>query len=366
MKTNLHPIKKLKKATISPTPFVPTGKGKPYCRLVSFILLLCLFCSSMMLATAARGSGEFRYANLRLCPGGVPFGVKFVTDGVLIVRIDKDTAASGVLYPGDRVTAVDGKTVKTAAELSDAVNAGGGKPITISYRHGNTDRQLTLTPHYDTTDGRYKTGLFVRDSGAGIGTVTFLRKEDNAFGGLGHGICDTESGKLIPMNRGSVSNVTVNGLTKGVSGTPGELKGYFTSGKIGTLLSNTECGVFGIFTAPPAGMQAESVAVAAKEEIREGEATIRCTLGDDGVREYKAEISAIRLDATGPKCFTVKITDPALLARSGGIVQGMSGSPILQNGKLVGAVTHVMVSDPSVGYGIFIENMLDRMEQTLQ
>ena len=246
------------------------------------------------------------------------------------------------------------------------MNAGGGKPVTITYMHGSEKKDVTLTPRYDRADGRYKTGLYVRDSGAGIGTVTFIRQNDHAFGGLGHGICDGESGKLIPMRRGTVTDVTVSGLSKGTSGTPGEIKGYFGTGKTGTLLNNTDCGVFGVFTAPPSGFDSESVEVASRFELKEGDAVVRCTLGTDGVHEYAVRISSIRSDATGPKCFTVKITDPALIARSGGIIQGMSGSPILQNGKLVGAVTHVLISDPTTGYGIFIENMLDNLPASLR
>ena len=124
--------------------------------------------------------------------------------------------------------------------------------------------------------------------------------------------------------------------------------------------------MFGVFTAPPSGFDSESVEVASRFELKEGDAVVRCTLGTDGVHEYAVRISSIRSDATGPKCFTVKITDPALIARSGGIIQGMSGSPILQNGKLVGAVTHVLISDPTTGYGIFIENMLDNLPASLR
>lgn len=342
--------------------------GRRAISVLSLFLLICFCLSSLILpASAAPDHGEtFRYAGLRLCPGGMPFGVKFITDGVLITNVDTSAAAAGNLHPGDRVTAVNGKAVATASELSDAVNAGGGKPVTITYMHGSEKKDVTLTPRYDRADGRYKTGLYARDSGAGIGTVTFIRQNDHAFGGLGHGICDGESGKLIPMRRGTVTDVTVSGLSKGTSGTPGEIKGYFGTGKTGTLLNNTDCGVFGVFTAPPSGFDSESVEVASRFELKEGDAVVRCTLGTDGVHEYAVRISSIRSDATGPKCFTVKITDPALIARSGGIIQGMSGSPILQNGKLVGAVTHVLISDPTTGYGIFIENMLDNLPASLR
>jgi stage IV sporulation protein B len=204
-----------------------------------------------------------------------------------------------------------------------------------------------------------RAGLFVRDAGAGIGTVTFVTK-DLAFGGLGHGICDGESGALIPLSRGTVMGVGISDVRKGAAGAPGELRGHFSPERNGVLTQNTVCGVFGSFTACPRCL-GDTLPIAYRNEVQAGTATLRCTLDDGAPREYAVELSAIRCNADGNKCFTVKVTDPALLSKTGGIVQGMSGSPIIQNGKLVGAVTHVMINDPTTGYGIFIENMLANM-----
>ena len=240
----------------------------------------------------------------------------------------------------------------------------GGTAIKVVYQRDGKRYECSLTPAKSTEDGKYKTGMYVRDSGAGIGTVTYIMPQTLEFGGLGHGICDGESGKLIPMQRGSVVDVTISGVVKGLVGNPGEVRGYFSSGKTGTLLSNTECGVFGAFAKLPQSA-GTLMSVGTKDEMRAGEAYILSTLDGTTPQKYRIEISDIRLNATGNKCFTVKVTDPALLQKSGGIVQGMSGSPIIQNGKIVGAVTHVLVNDPSTGYGIFIENMLSAAQMPM-
>jgi stage IV sporulation protein B len=236
--------------------------------------------------------------------------------------------------------------------------------ITVGYRRGNEEKSTTLSGLTCDEDGKVRIGLFVRDSGAGIGTVTFGMERDNSFAGLGHGICDSESGALIPLSRGSVMGVTIAGLTRGAIGAPGELRGHFSAGKIGTLLGNTACGVYGVFGERPF-LPAGKAEIAYRNEVREGDATVWCTLDDNAPHEYHVRLCEIHRGAKGNKCFTVKITDEALLARTGGILQGMSGSPILQNGRLVGAITHVLIGDPTTGYGIFVENMLANIPAAL-
>ena len=182
--------------------------------------------------------------------------------------------------------------------------------------------------------------------------------EDGTFGGLGHGICESDTGELTQIINGSVLGVTLNGIVKGQRGNPGELKGYFNSSKIGAIYKNTDVGVFGVLAQIPDVIKGKTYSIGLKSELKEGKATVICTLDDNVRREYDIEISNINRNADGNKCFSVKITDSRLLSATGGIVQGMSGSPIIQNGKLVGAVTHVLINDPMSGYGIFIENML--------
>ena len=313
-------------------------------------------------------------SDVRLLPGGMPFGVKFSTEGVLVVGFCDIDAEGGTVNPAyaaglrvrDVITSVNGKQVADAAQFGSMVSGAGNQALTLTYTRGGKSHTATLTPARSVSENRYKTGLWVRDSGAGIGTVTYIVPSTGAFGGLGHGICDGESGTLVSMTRGVVSDVTVSGVQKGVSGKPGELKGYFGAEKTGTLLKNTDCGVFGVFSHIPTCSPMQALPIATPAEVKEGEAYIFCTLDGGKPCKYSVTISQIDRSATGPKCFTVKVTDPALIARTGGIVQGMSGSPIVQNGKLIGAVTHVLINDPTTGYGIFITNMLAQMPELMK
>ncbi len=306
------------------------------------------------------------YSNIKLYPGGIPFGVKFMTEGVIITGFadvkTKDAkvcpATAAGLRPNDIILKINNQAVSDAASLSDMAEASGGKSLTVEYSRDGKTFTTTLTPAYCTEEGKYKSGMFVKDSGAGIGTVTYIVPDTLSFGGLGHGICDGETGKLIPMQRGSVVGVTINGVVKGLSGAPGEVRGYFSSGKTGTLIKNTDCGVFGAFASLPQNLTSEPMSIGTRNTVKNGKAYILSTLDGTTPVRYEIEISDIRVNSTTNKCFTVKVTDSALIEKSGGIVQGMSGSPIIQDGKLIGAVTHVLINDPTTGYGIFIENML--------
>ena len=357
---------------------------KLWALLLSAVLLIAFGAVSASAATGQDGTGRFPDT---VCVGGMPFGVKFYTEGILVVGfcdVDVNSTGGGTrnLNPArdaglkmkDVIVKVNGETPLCAATLTKAVEESGGKPITLTVKRCNstaskrqgsqppktTELTVTVTPVKSVSENRYKTGLWVRDSGAGIGTVTFIMPDTGAFGGLGHGICDGDTGELIPMQRGQVTDVTVSGIDKGEAGDPGAIKGYFAPGKTGSLLKNTECGVYGVFAARPSA-EAKRLPIGRRSELREGDATLLCTLDNGQVGEYAIRITSIDHAATGSKCFTLTVTDPALIEKTGGIVQGMSGSPIIQNGKLVGAVTHVLINDPTKGYGIFIENMLGEM-----
>ena len=298
-----------------------------------------------------------------LIPGGMVFGVRFFTEGVLVVGIP-DNAQSPAYAAGVRVNdvilKVDGVKISDAEALSRAVNAGKGKAVELTCCRDGREFSVNVTPRLE--ESGYKTGIWVRDSGAGIGTVTFIDPETGLFGGLGHGICDADTGKPMPLGRGVLLGVSIGGITKGAAGDPGEIRGSFKPEKLGAVTSNTDCGIFGIYANVPKSLYG-AMPIAHKDEVKSGEATILCTLADGETHEYKVELSSIDPTAEGGRCFTVKVTDPALIAQTGGIVQGMSGSPIIQNGKLIGAVTHVLVGDPARGYGIFIENMLKAAER---
>ena len=318
--------------------------------------------------TVGAGTDAESLRDLKLIPGGMPFGVKYRTEGVTVVgfcdvenaKSKRNPAMEAGIQLKDVILQVNGNDVTCAAELTDLIESSGGKELEMKCRRQNQELSIRLTPAWSEAESRYKTGVWVRDTGAGIGTVTFLLPDSGTFAGLGHGICDSETGALIPMTRGTVCDVTINAVVKGTPGHPGELKGYFDPGKTGALLGNTLCGVWGVFTDLPDELS-EPIPIGLREDLHEGEATILCTLSENRVRSYKVNISAIQTEAQGPKCFTVTVTDPDLLAQTGGIVQGMSGSPIIQDGKFVGAVTHVLINNPTTGYGIFIENMLKNL-----
>ena len=306
--------------------------------------------------------------DLMLYPGGMPFGVKFYTDGVMVVGFcDIDTgkgsvnpAARAGLHAKDVILKIDGEELKGAADMTARIEASKGKPMKLTCRRSGKEFETTLTPVLSAAEGQYKTGIWVRDSGAGIGTVTFLFPDSGAFAGLGHGICDADTGALVQMRKGAVSDVTISSVVKGTAGAPGELKGHFNPGRSGALLGNSNCGVWGVFSDLP-DTSCEPMPIGLRDDITEGDAYILCTASGEEIQKYDIRISNIKRDATGSKCFTVTVTDPDLLTLTGGIVQGMSGSPIIQDGKLVGAVTHVLINDPTTGYGIFLENMLANM-----
>ena len=341
---------------------------KKQIRRIAILLALLAICSVLILPTGAATARERK----TLLLGGVPFGVRFFTDGILVVGYCDvicggkkcNPAREAGLAPGDCIYQINEETPSTAAELAAAIEKYGAAPIALSFRREGKEEQVTLTPVACDEDGRLRTGLFVRDSGAGIGTVTYVDPATGAFGGLGHGICDGECGVLIPMARGSVMGVTVGDITKGAPGAPGELRGHLSAGKTGSLMGNTVCGVYGVFAERPP-LPAGEMEIGFRDELHDGAATLWCTLDDNVPREYSIKISNIHRAAEGNKCFTVKVTDSALIDRTGGIIQGMSGSPIVQDGRLVGAVTHVLIGDPTSGYGIFIENMLANIPEAL-
>ena len=238
------------------------------------------------------------------------------------------------------------------------MNSHGKVEIEMTESDGSR-KNVRLTPAFSDDDGCLKTGMWVRDSAAGIGTLTYIDPESGSFGGLGHGICDADTHDIIPINEGEIFPACVMGIKKGVRGSAGEIRGYLVEEEIGVLYDNTPYGTFGRYTAVLPGLKAYEAAV--KQEIRRGKAQILCTVTPDGQpRLYDAVIEKINYSGDAARNMIIRITDDALLEHTGGIIQGMSGSPIIQNGKFVGAVTHVFVNAPSRGYAIFAENMLTR------
>lgn len=298
-------------------------------------------------------------------PCGSAFGVKFYTDGVVVVGMADVDTAKGARNPaydagikvGDVITAINGKPVSGNADVMEAFKQSSGDRLKLTMKRGTVGYQTVLTPELSADDKTYKVGIWVRDSTAGIGTMTFYDPATGVFGGLGHGICDVDTSVIMPLLNSDVVKVDLNGIVRGTKGQPGELQGSFTETVWGRLYTNNETGVYGTLNSPVTG---KKVPVAMKQQAHTGNATIYASLDRNGPQPYTVEIEKVRFNNVSPtKNIVIKITDKRLLQRTGGIVQGMSGSPILQDGKLIGAVTHVFVNDPTKGYGIFAENMLN-------
>lgn len=304
---------------------------------------------------------------LELIPCGQTAGVKMLTDGVMVVGFSDLVSGGKPCNPAleagiamkDVITHMNGEPIHSVEDMSRLMEGQEESPIEITLRRGEKEWNTRLTPKKEDEDGCYRIGLWVRDSAAGIGTITFIEPETGFFGGLGHGICDVDTGQLMPLYRGILQESQITEVVQGRKGSPGELQGRYDETKqMGEMMLNTHCGIFGIMEESYTHM-GEPVPIALQGEIHEGEATILCNVEGEQVEEFTIQIQKVA-QGSGEmgRNMLLKVTDEKLLEKTGGIVQGMSGSPILQDGKLIGAVTHVLIDDPTRGYGIFIENML--------
>ena len=296
---------------------------------------------------------------------GTPFGMKMEAEGVVVVGTADITGNGKSINPakeagleiGDVIYRAGGKEVSENNELAQIFETSRGSPVTIEAERSGQEFTAVLTPVFSEIDGLYKGGLWVRDSTAGIGTLTFYDPDTGTFGGLGHGVCDVDTQELMPLGSGEILPVSISGIVKGQRGAAGELQGYFASDMaMGEMSANTDTGVYGVLFQPPE--DAQLLPIAMKQEVRAGEAQILTTIDGGAPQYYDVEIEAVNYDESQKtKNLCLRVTDPELLKKTGGIVQGLSGSPIVQEGKLVGAVTNVLVNNPEKGYGIFAETM---------
>ena len=313
-------------------------------------IMLVLALAAMPVSAAAQ----------ELVPGGKAIGIRMTTQGVVVAGVSevesggvkKSPAAEAGIAPGDVIVRLGPAQINSAADFIAAVAKLDGTPVAVQVTRQGKTKQFTVTPAKD-ADGKLRLGLWLRDGVTGVGTVTFYDPASGVYGALGHGITDTDTGVLLPLGEGSVSKAAVTGVTKGESGKPGQLDGSSDiSSSCGSILMNTEYSIFGI-------MQSGSVEGDPIEcgTIKTGPAAILTTISGDTAKEYSIEVNRVYHDTDGDLVM-ITVTDKALLAATGGIVQGMSGSPIIQGGNLVGAVTHVFVNDPTHGYGLSIQDMI--------
>ena len=299
-----------------------------------------------------------------LIPGGRAIGVAIRTQGVLVVGAGDNGRDS--LREGDMILSVNGVPLLESAMLTEAVNAAQGQPLSLRISRSGQESDLLLTPRYDESSRAWRLGVWVRDSTAGVGTLTYYDPATGAYGALGHAITDSDTGSLLPVREGALMQAEIVDVRRGQRGAPGELRGSFLREQVtlGTVLVNTVFGIYGHLDAPTASaLYPEGLPTASRGQVHTGAATILSTIAGQEACEYAIEITQVsRQSAAAPKSMVLRVTDERLLSSTGGIVQGMSGSPILQDGRIIGAVTHVFVSDPTQGYGVFIDWMLQQSD----
>ena len=339
-------------------------EARPWTAAVARWLMVVMVILLALWPMAARASAA------TVVPVGRAVGIKLFSDGVVVVGTSEVQTSDGKIDPakacglkaGDIITHINSTEVDSIEEVAALLQELEGEKMQISAIRDDRTVHLTAQAVFCPADNTYKLGAWIRDSMAGIGTVTFYCPETGAFGALGHGINDLDTALLMPLESGAILSASVSGVRKGQIGTPGQLRGVFeVDSTLGELTANTAEGIFGTMDNTD-WFAGEPVETAKRNEVKAGNATILSNISGDAVEEYTIRILKVypSSDSDGGRDFLIQVTDKRLLETTGGIVQGMSGSPILQNGRLVGAVTHVMVDDPTTGYGIWIGNMLDQ------
>lgn len=351
-------------------PSRPSSSGKwSWLRLVTLAGIVSLCFSITALPARAAGAAD-EPVTRTLVPVGRAVGIKLFSDGVLVVGLSSVPTNSGNEAPakscglktGDIITHINSEEVDSIEEVQSVLQTLGGQTMSIRALRGDKQIQVTAQAAKCSSDGEYKLGAWIRDSMAGIGTLTYYDPASGQFAALGHGISDVDTAMLMPLESGAIMYADVDSVKPGAVGAPGELRGAFQPSRdLGLLFANTEVGIFGTMSDKSVLPRHEALPVATRDQVTTGPATILSNVAGDQVEAYQVEITRLYPDSDGDgRNLMLKVTDPKLLAATGGIVQGMSGSPILQNGRLVGAVTHVLVNDPTQGYGVLAETMLDR------
>lgn len=296
--------------------------------------------------------------------GGFPIGIKLYCDGVVVVDTQNVETSGAVLNPaqkagilkGDIIKSIDGVKVTTNSEVSKIIEESNGRELKMQVLRNGEIKNVLFSSVYSTVSGQYKAGLWIRDSSAGIGTVTFYT-QDGEFASLGHAVCDVDTGERLPISSGETTDAKITGCYKGKSGAAGELCGMLESKSTGKIMVNENMGIYGVFD--KVDTTNTLYPLCRKNEVKMGAAQIVTTVEEGKQEAFNIEIERIDYISEENKNLIIKVTDENLIAKTGGIIQGMSGSPIIQNGKLVGAVTHVFLNDPTGGYGIFAETMLE-------
>ncbi|WP_461204371.1 SpoIVB peptidase [Clostridium sp. DL1XJH146] len=320
--------------------------------------------------TSTNIRGIKRNKDIEIFPGGQPIGVKLSTEGVLVVGISEIKNEKGInsspavlagINIGDTILKINNEKIVDAYDLAEKIDNSQGQSVEIKIQRNRKNFTKKIIPVKASKDSKFKIGLWVRDSTSGVGTLTFYDEKTGVYGALGHPITDIDTSTILDVGKGSIYSSTIVDCKKGEKGNPGELRGIFIEDEImGSVNYNTNCGIYGYFNKKLKRKNIKPLKVAFKEEIVEGPAKILTTISGCDPKYYDIEIQKLlNQDEPGSKSMILKVTDEELLEKTGGIVQGMSGSPIIQNEKIIGAVTHVLINKPDVGYGIYIEWMIE-------
>lgn len=328
------------------------------CIFLLLIMYILINFNELILVYSSQKEAINKSSNMEICLGGEAVGIKLLATGVLIMGVDRDDTN---LQIGDVILSVNNEKIDTNSKLLEFAKKSNGNELQLKINRKNEIIDINILPILDELSKEYKLGLWVKDSSAGVGTITFYEKKSGKFAALGHAVTETKENYILQVDSGGITNTNIYSIKKGVAKVPGELKGTITTNVMGDIAKNTEVGVFGFLKDKTTIDDKNKIEIMPKTEIREGEASIFCTLDNNKKSEYKVKIQKVLLTSSGNKNMIIQIIDEELLNKTGGIIQGMSGSPIVQDGKLIGAVTHVFLNDPTRGYGVFVENMINDM-----
>lgn len=333
-------------------------------KIISFIFLLLFLIAAYIVVGFVESKAAFSneseldniLKNMEICVGGEAVGIKILATGVLVMGVENQPKLS----IGDIILEINNVPITSNAELVNEVQKANGKNISLTVDRNGEIKYININATYSDTSKLYELGLWVKDSSAGVGTVSFYDRKNMRFASLGHGITETSNNVIIPINSGAIVKTKITEIKKGERKSPGDIKGILYTNVLGQLIKNTPYGIYGTLEENLCETK-QTIDVATKLEVHEGKAKIYCTLENNKVEEFEINIQRVLYNSSGNKNMVIQITDEKLLNKTGGIVQGMSGSPIVQDNKLIGAITHVFYNDPTQGYAVFAETMINDM-----
>ena len=333
-------------------------------KIISFFFLLIFLIISYIVVACIETKAAFSSENklnstlndMEICLGGEAVGIKILATGVLVMGVENQSNLS----IGDIILEINNVPIDSNTALMEEIQKSNGENIKLKINRNDEIKNITVKAEYSNDTKMYELGLWVKDSSAGVGTISFYDKKSMRFASLGHGITETSNNVIIPINSGGIVKTKITEITKGEKKKPGDIKGTLYTNVLGQIIKNTSYGIYGTLDVDMCSNK-EEIEVAKKLDVHEGAAKIYCTLDTNNVEKFDVNIERVLYSSSGNKNMVIKVTDTKLLEKTGGIVQGMSGSPVVQDEKLIGAITHVFYNDPTQGYAVFAETMINDM-----